>query len=131
MGEILYRRQLIQINICFVLTLTRSCVSFCIFTMADSSVSTVAGPQPAKAIRDLPVQSTHPEFPIVCTTHGRMPALADGANANLWGADELMSVSVFNVNYSQTRTSLCMVALPTITTACMPVTAQLCIIGRS
>ena len=104
MGEILYRRQLIQINICFVHTLTRSCVSFCIFTMAGSSVSTVAGV--------------------------RMPTLEDGANANIWGGDELMSVSVFNVNYSQTRTSLCIVALPIIPTACMPFAAQLCILCR-
>ena len=73
--------------------------------MAGSSVSTVAGV--------------------------RMPTLEDGANANIWGGDELMSVSVFKVNYSQTRTLVCMIALPTITTACMPVTAQLCIIGRS
>ena len=43
MGEILYRRQLIQINLWFVLTLARSCVSLCIFTMASSSASTAAG----------------------------------------------------------------------------------------
>ena len=160
MGEILYRRQQIQINLCFVLTLALPCVSLCIFTMASSSASNamqivspetcdlldnvqaiadntwvekwdmIAGPRPAKAIRYLSVQSAHPEFPIFCAALGCMPALGNGATVNLWGADEPLSVSIFNANYSQTRTSLCIVALPIITTACMPFAAQLCILCR-
>ena len=90
----------------------------------------IAGPRPAKAIRDLSVQSTHPEFPISCTALGCMPALANDATVNLWGADEPLSVSIFNASYSQTRTSLCIVALPIMPTVCMPFAAPLCIFCR-
>ena len=64
----------------------------------------IAGVRLAKAVRFLSVQASHPEFPIFCTAIGCMPALANGATVNLWGAEEPLSVSIFNVNYSQTRT---------------------------
>ena len=64
----------------------------------------IAGARPAKAVRFLSVQASHPEFPIFCTAIGCMPALANGATVNLWGSEEPLSVSIFNANYSQTRT---------------------------
>ena len=64
----------------------------------------IAGAPPAKAIRFLSVKASHPEFPIFCAALGCMPALANGATVNLWGSEEPLSVSIFNVNYSQTRT---------------------------
>ena len=64
----------------------------------------IAGEKPAKAIRFLSAKASPPEFPIFCTAIGCMPALANGATVNLWGAEEPLSVSIFNVNYSQTRT---------------------------
>ena len=64
----------------------------------------IAGPRPAKAVRFLSAKASHPEFPIFCTAIGCMPALANGATVNLWGSEEPLSVSIFNVNYSQTRT---------------------------
>ena len=90
----------------------------------------IAGALPAKAVRFLSVKASHPEFPIFCTAIGCMPALANGATVNLWGSEEPLSVSIFNANYSQTRTSLCIVALPIAPTVCMPFAAPLCILCR-
>ena len=64
----------------------------------------IAGKEPATAVRFLSVKASHPEFPIFCTAIGCMPALANGATVNLWGNEEPLSVSIFNANYSQTRT---------------------------
>ena len=66
--------------------------------------NSIVGPQPAKAIPFVSAKASHPEFPIFCTALGCMPALANGATVNLWGSDEPLSVSIFNVNYPQTRT---------------------------
>ena len=131
MGEIPYRRQLLQINICFVLPLARLCVPlYFVCTMASNAMQIaseencdlldnvqliadgiwlerrdmIAGARPAKAVRFLSVQASHPEFPIFCTAIGCMPAFANGATVNLWGNEEPLSVSIFNANYSQTRT---------------------------
>ena len=50
------------------------------------------------------VKASHPEFPTFCTALAAIPALANGATVNLLGKQEPLSVSMFNVNYSQTRT---------------------------
>ena len=50
------------------------------------------------------VKASHPEFPTFCTALAAIPALANGATVNIWGKQEPMSVSMFNVSYSQTST---------------------------
>ena len=61
-------------------------------------------PGPATAIKLAAVKMSHPEFPTFCTALAAMPSLTNGATVDLWGKDEPLSVSMYNVNYSQSRT---------------------------
>ena len=65
----------------------------------------IAGTKGAKACRHLSALNSHPEFPIFATALATMPALGNGINVMLWGEEEPLSMTLFNVNYSQTRKS--------------------------
>ena len=60
----------------------------------------------SQAINLLSATASHPEFPIFAVALGTIPALANGLTVNLCGDAEPLSITVFNVNYSQTRTIL-------------------------
>ena len=65
----------------------------------------IAGVKGAKAIRHLSALNSHPEFPIFAVALATMPAMGNGITVNLWGEEEPLSMTCFNVNYSQTRKS--------------------------
>ena len=65
----------------------------------------IAGVKGAKACRHLSTLNSHPEFPIFATALATMPALGNGITVMLWGEEEPLSMTLFNVNYSQTRKS--------------------------
>ena len=67
--------------------------------------NTIAGTKGAKACRHLSALNSQPEFPIVATALATMPALGSGISVMLWGEEEPLSMTLFNVNYSQTRKS--------------------------
>ena len=58
---------------------------------------------PAEAIRMLATKASHPEFPTFSVALATLPVLANGATVDLWGKQEPLSCSMYNVNYSQTR----------------------------
>ena len=51
----------------------------------------------------LAAKASHPEFPTFLVALATLPCLANGATVDLWGKPEPLSVSMHNVNYSQTR----------------------------
>jgi len=51
------------------------------------------------------VTASHPAFPIFMTALGAMPALSNGAQVDLWGSPDPISICVLNINHSQTRKS--------------------------
>ena len=65
----------------------------------------IAGAKGGKACRYLSALNSHPEFPIFATALATMPALGNGITVSLWGDEEPLSMTLFNVNYSQTRKS--------------------------
>ena len=65
----------------------------------------IAGVKGAKSIRHLSALNSHPEFPIFAVALATMPAMGNGITVNLWGEEEPLSMTCFNVNYSQTRKS--------------------------
>ena len=65
----------------------------------------IAGAKGTSACRHLSALNSHPEFPIFATALATMPALGNGITVNLWGEEEPLSMTLLNVNYSQTRRS--------------------------
>ena len=61
---------------------------------------------PSDGIRMLAAKASHPEFPTCSVALATLPCLANGATVDLWGKQEPLSVSMYNVNYSQTRIGL-------------------------
>ena len=65
----------------------------------------IAGAKGANACRLLSALNSHTEFPIFVSAFATMTAMGNGITVNLWGEEEPLSVTLFNVNYSQTRKS--------------------------